>query len=377
MDWAQLRCEFPSASSIVHMNHAGLAPMPLSVARAIRDFAAQALDFDAGTSARWETRREAVRAAAAQLVRAKTSQVAFVANTATGLSLIATGLEWQAGDNVVGVADEYPSNVYPWWGARRWGVETRLVPRRNLRFGVDDIAAAVDRRTRVVTVSAVDWQSGFRADLAVLAQFCRERDLILCVDAIQAVGAMQVDFAGLELDCIAAGGHKWLLAPEGCGVLVVSERLLERMHPVLLGWNSMRDPNRYLPYRFDLRDDAARFEPGTAPHLGIHALGAAIELLLAVGSAAIEARILDRTKCLAEGLRSRGAVVRSPWEPHERSGILTVELGDAAGLQAALRDAGVIARVRLGGVRLAPHAYASDADIAAVLAAVDDYRRRS
>src|SRR5215475_10757035 len=238
MDWTRWREEFPSATRLVHMNHAGISPLPRCVAAAICKFADEGLLLDRAVYQRWEERAEAVRATTARLIGARPREIAFVRNTSEGLSLVAAGLPWQRGDNVVTVADEYPSNVYPWFGLRRWGVETRLLTRPQLRFGAADVEALIDRRTRVVAVSAVDWQSGFRVDLASLAELCRPRDILLVVDGIQAVGALRTDVAPCGVDVLAAGGHKWMLAPEGCGILFISERVIERIHPVVLGWKS-------------------------------------------------------------------------------------------------------------------------------------------
>ncbi len=376
MNWAQWRDEFPSAARAVHMNHAGISPLPRRVAAAIGDFAEDGLRLDGPTYRRWEARAAAVRAAAARLIGARAEEIAFIRSTSEGISLIASGLPWQAGDNVVALADEYPSNIYPWFGLRRFGVETRLVARRARRFGVDEVAAAVDGRTRVVAVSAVDWQSGFRADLGALAEFCHARDALLVVDAIQAVGAVRVDVAGCGIDVLAAGGHKWLIAPEGCGMLFVAERVVERIEPLVLGWKSVDRGEPYLPYRFELRRDAGRFEPGSAAHLGIHALGAALDLLLDIGPAAIEARVLELTDRLADALNRCGAAILSPRAPAERSAILTFALGDTAALYAAFTAAGISVRPRLGGIRLAPHFYNDADDIARVLDVVKAFGER-
>jgi selenocysteine lyase/cysteine desulfurase len=356
------------------MNHAGLSPVSRRVASAIHAFADEAVVVDRPTYLRWEARVEAVRATIARLIGGRAHELAFVRNTAEGLSLIAAGLSWAAGDNVVGIADEYPSNVYPWFGLRRLGVETRLVPRPALRFGVDEVAALCDGRTRVVAVSAVDWQSGFRADLGALGAFCRERGILFVVDGIQAVGGVRIDVERCAIDALAAGGHKWLLAPEGCGLLYVSDRVIDRLHPVVLGWKSVTDPDRYLPYHFDLRADAGKFEAGTAQHLSIHALGAAIDLLLEVGVDAIEARVLELTDRLAHGLTELGAQILSPRSPAERSAILTFTLGDdIPALHRAFTEAGIVCRQRLGGVRLAPHFYNDGTDVARVLAAAHEF----
>jgi selenocysteine lyase/cysteine desulfurase len=377
MDWRQWREEFPSATRQVHMNHAGIAPLPRRVAAAIRLFADQALLLDRTVYQGWEARAEEVRAAAARLIGAHAHEIAFVRSTSEGLSLVASGLAWQAGDNVVAVADEYPSNVYPWFGLRRFGVETRLLARPQRRFGAADVAALIDRRTRVLAVSAVDWQSGFRVDLAQLSELCRARGVLVVVDGIQAVGALRIDVAACGIDVLAAGGHKWLLAPEGCGIVFVSDRIIERIDPVVLGWKSVDNAGVYLPYHFDLRGDAARLEPGSAPHLGIHALGAAIDLLFEVGPAAIETRVLENTDQLADGLRRLGATILSPRAAAERSAILTFALGDTPALHRALTDAGIIVRERLGGIRLAPHFYNDAGDAARVLDVVRAVRAQS
>ncbi|MGD9762588.1 MAG: aminotransferase class V-fold PLP-dependent enzyme [Candidatus Binatia bacterium] len=375
-DWQRWRAEFPSTADQVHMNHAGLAPLPLRAAAAIRAFADQALRVNGSIYRGWEERAETVRASAARLIGAAPGEIAFVKNTAEGLSLIAAGLTWRAGDNVVAIADEYPSNVYPWLGLGRLGVETRLAARSGVCFGVEEVAAHVDSRTRVVAVSAVDWLSGFRADLSAVGAFCRDRDILFVVDGIQAVGGMCVDVDRAGIDCMAVGGHKWLLAPEGCGFLFVSARVLDRLHPVLLGWKSVIDADAYLPYHLTLRDDAARFEPGTQMHLGIAALGASIDLLLEVGPHAVEARILSHTDALAADLRALGATILSPRGAAERSGILTFALGDTDALYASLLRHGVNVRRRLGGIRLSPHFYTDESDIARVLDAVRAARAR-
>ena len=189
------------------MNHAGLSPLPERVAEAVRSFAEEALQLAPGTSARWERRAEDAREGFARLIGARPSEVAFARNTSDGLSLVAFGLDWRDGDNVVALEDEYPSNVYPWWALRRFGVATRMVPRPQSRFCVDDIRPWIDGRTRVLAVSAVDWQTGFRADLATLAALCRERGVLLVVDGIQAVGALRIDVRAEGIDCLAVGGH--------------------------------------------------------------------------------------------------------------------------------------------------------------------------
>jgi len=371
MDWNAWRREFPITERLVHLNHAGVSPVSRRVAAAVQSFANDALVLDADIQRRWSERAEEVRAAFARLVGARTDEIAFVKNTSEGLSLVAAGLDWQQGDNVIAVDGEYPSNIYPWFALRRYGVETRLVKPVRGRVRADDVRALIDGRTRLVSVSFVDWSSGGRTDLGAIGTLCHERGLLFCVDGIQGVGAVPLEVEREGIDCVAVGGHKWLLAPEGCGCLYVSRRVVDRLHSVLHGWKSVRDADTYLPYHFDPRPDAAKFEPGSPSILSVYALGAAIDLIHEVGPQAIAARLLALHDRLAEGLRRRGAEIVSPWGPGERSGIVVFRLGpDPEALRGALVERGFIVRVRNNGIRIAPHFYINEDDVDRLLSAL-------
>lgn len=363
MNWDQWRSELALDPEIVHFNHAGVSPISRRVADTINRFAADAARFTPDRMREWYWRAEEVRDRFARLIGAHGDEIAFVKNTSEGISLVAAGLPWRTGDNVLALDGEYPANVYPWWGLRRWGVETRMLTNRG-PVTVDQLRALADDRTRVVAVSFVDWSGGGRTDLAAIGEWCRSRDILLCVDGIQGVGALQLDVEGSGIDCLAVGGHKWLLAPEGCGCLYVSRRVVDRIDSLLLGWKSVSDADNYLPYHFELRRDAAKFEPGTAAILGTVALGSAIDLLLEIGVAQVEARLRELTDRLAEGVRALGGEVLSPWEPQQRSGIVIVRTGeDPTQLYDRLVKAGFILRMRGGGIRVAPHFYTSNENI--------------
>ncbi len=374
MDWNQWRSEFPITQHVTHFNHAGVSPVSRRVAAAVTAFITEATLIDAAAQRRWEQRTEAVRGAFARLVGARADEIAFVKNTSEGLSLVAAGIDWRAGDNVIAVDGEYPSNVYPWFGLRRWEVETRMVRPVQGRVRAADVAALIDARTRLVSVSFVDWNSGGRTDLRPLGELCRRHGILFCVDGIQGVGAIPLDVECEHIDCLAVGGHKWLLAPEGCGCLFVSRRVMDRVHSVLHGWKSVRDAETYLPYHFDPRPDAAQFEPGSPSVLSTYALGAAIDLLLEIGTEAVRQRLYDLTDRLAAGLRPRGAEVVSPWAHDERSGIVVFRLGDPQRLWAELNRQGFVVRMRGGGIRIAPHFYNNEDDIDRLLAALDRLR---
>ena len=376
MQFDEWRNEFPIVRRGVHFNHAGVSPVSRRVATAVTTFIEEATVFDATIERRWAARSQAVRAAFACLIGAQPDEIAFVKNTSEGLSLVAAGLDWRPADNVIAVDGEYPSNIYPWFSLRRWGVETRLVRPHRGRVHVDEVMALMDEHTRVAAVSFVDWNTGGRTELRPLGELCRRRGVLFCVDGIQGVGAIPLDVERDRIDCLAVGGHKWLLAPEGCGCLFISRRVVDRLQSVLHGWKSVRNPEIYLPYHFEPRPDAAKFEPGSPSMLGVHALGAAIDLLLEVGPQNIEARLMELTDRLAAGLRTRGAEIVSPWGAGERSGIVVFRLGsDPDALCAELLRRGFIVRVRSAGIRVAPHFYNNEGDIDRLLTALDQQRQ--
>ncbi len=369
LDRSAWRDEFPSAARCTHFDHAGVAPVSQRVVGAVERFVADARDFGRLHYPAWERRAEEVRAAAAGLIGAAADEVAFVGGTSDGLSLVAGGVEWRRGDSVVVVADEFPSNVYPWWALRRLGVEVRTALVTEGRLTVDAVARLIDKSTRVLSVSAVDFATGQRRPLGAIGALCRGRGILFCVDGIQALGAVTVDVKRDAIDCLAADGHKWLCAPEGTGVLYVSSAWTERLSPQRVGWKSVKDHSRFLPYHFELKSDARRFECGSLNMLGIHALGAAVDLLLEVGMDEIERRVLRNTRLLREELTRCQCEILSPGHEAELSGITTARVHeDPERVVTRLRAAGVVASARGGGVRFSPHFYNDADDVARCVA---------
>src|SRR6185436_4107411 len=233
--------EFPVTRECAYMNHAGNGPLPR---RGVERMAALAGLVSRSGDRRWLERNaemDRVRGLAARLLGARHShEIAFAENTSSALSLIASGLDWQSGDNIVSAAQEFPSNVYPWMQLAERGVELRQVPERDGRIDPDELLAALDERTRMVALSSVQYASGFRSDLARIGAACRERGILFVVDAIQSLGALAHDVERECVDVCAASCHKWLLAPEGIGLLYVSDRVIEKIRPIRSGWRSMR-----------------------------------------------------------------------------------------------------------------------------------------
>ena len=214
------RKEFPITQEWVFLNHAAVAPLCQRARDRICEWADDMAANGDVHEAKWWAEVESVRRTAADLIGAHYGEIALLKNTSEGLALVAEGFPWQQGDNVVIAEGEYPSNVYPWLHLRDKGVEVKTVPCREARIEIDDIASMIDERTRMLSISHVQFGTGFRSDLTALGTLCRERGIDFCVDAIQGLGVFPIDVKAMKIDYLAADGHKWLLAPEGSALFL-------------------------------------------------------------------------------------------------------------------------------------------------------------
>ena len=300
----------------------------------------------------------------ARLIGADASEVAFVANTSDGVSAVAQSLGWREGETVLVPRPDFPTNIYPWMHLERWGVRVRFYERREGRFDVSDVESALVPGTRLLTVSSVDFASGFACDLEALGAFCREKGLLFFVDAIQGLGALPLDVRRCGIHFLAAGGHKWLLSAMGCGLLFVAKTAQDGLVPDRVGWRSVKDEMDFDALHLDLKPDATRFEAGSLNLPGITALGASVGLLLEAGSDGIRERILALNNRFCQGLEERGLRVVTPMAPGERSGILCFEPpGDPDALWRFFAENRVSVSLRRGVIRLAPHFYNHAGDV--------------
>lgn len=353
------RDEFPIQKRWAFLNHAAVAPLPRRTRDAVVAWADDMLANGGANNSHWWQRVEEIRGLAARLIGAKAAEVAFIPNTSAGLSYIAEGFPWNPGDNVVIAQGEYPSNVYPWLHLERRGVETRILPLIGGRITPRQVADAIDSRTRLFSVSFVQYSTGFRCDLAAMVECCHASGVDVCVDAIQGLGAIPLDVSALGIDYLVADGHKWLLGPEGAGIFFIRQELLEKIQPTSVGWKSVVGADDFSTIDFRLKPSAARFEPGTFSTGGIVALGASLELLAEVTIADISERVLALTGELIRRLERAGAEIHSPLGNQERSGIVSFALPGTSptAFARACRDRGVILAVRDGRLRASPHFY--------------------
>jgi selenocysteine lyase/cysteine desulfurase len=369
--------EFPSKKSSIQFNHAAICPLPTRAAAALGAYARNLAERGGLDWRDWPAKADEVRGLAARLVGADervggASSISIVPNTTWGLDVVAQGFDFSAGDRVVTTASEFPANLAPWVALEKKGVTVRRIPTQDGAFAAEDVIAACDGATRLVSVSLVAFHTGFRAPVEALGAFCRGRGIVFGLDGIQGVGAQRVDVAGWNVDFLSADGHKWMLGPEGCGVLFTTPELRARLAPPP-GWANLKrahGADYHVPGNPEYLAGGARFEPGALPTPGLYAIAASLKLLLEIGLPEVERRIARTLEILIAGLPRLGfEPVLFGGPPH--SGILAARPPagkDARYFQKRLADANVVVSAREGFLRFSPHVGNDEAEAERVLA---------
>jgi len=355
----RIRKHFPVTKHLVYLNHAAVCPIPALVAKEMKRQIDEQLRYGGRVEDRWEKRAELARNEAARLLGASSSEIAFVTNTTQGLNFFARGLRWRSGDNVVLPRVEFPANVYPWLSLESKGVSIKFVKEREGRILTEDIEKAIDSRTRVVAISFVEFSSGFRNDLEEIATICRSKGVYLVVDGIQGLGALKLDVKRAKIDALSAGGHKWLLAPQGTGIFYLRKELLDEIEHPMPGWMSVVNWQNYYDFDFTLFKNSRRYESAQKNLIGLCGLYGALSLINRLGIESIQARIIELTDYLCMKLMERGYRIFSPRGEKEKSGIVSFypKRLEAERIWAALRRKGFITSARQGRIRVSPHFY--------------------
>ena len=372
-DEALRQQEFPVTRDKIFLGHAGVCPLPRCVSAAVSDYVREAGTGDQEHFI-WPGVIEDGRKLGAQLLHCQPEEVAFVGPTSLSLSLIASGLKFRKGDNILIYFDDYPSNVYPWLALAERGVEVRLMNTRGLgQIRPQDVMGQVDENTKLVALASCHFISGHRLDINAIGKYLRARGILFCLDAIQTLGAFPTTVE--YVDMLAADAHKWLLGPCGAGLLYVRREVQAQLTPQIYGWHNVRCPDYVAQETITFRNDARKYEAGTHNLLGVVGLMAAMKMLLEIGVDNIARELRRKREFLVPALQSRGfSVLNSEATPESGGGITSFfQPGkDLAVLHAKLSAANILTSLRTDRagqkyIRLSPHFYNTDAELQRVV----------
>ena len=363
----ELRSLFPITGRSIYLNHAAVSPLPTPTFEAIEGQLKDVRDNGSSHYQSWLAVKNSARTLLANFLGARPEQIAFMRNTSDSLSTVANGLKWKRGDNIVTFEHEFPANIYPWLRLRdAFGVEVRLCREQEGRVDTDELESLVDEHTKLISISQVQYASGFRSNLERLATVARKHDALFVVDAIQSLGVLPIDVEGEMVDVAAGASHKWLLGPEGVGYLYLSDRARERIEPTLVGWVSVGEPEDYYNFNQEWNSGTLAWETGTGAASLIHGLEASLKLLHQVGVAEIATYLEELTDYLCERVEQKGYLLVSSRTPSEKSQIVCIQHSadiSAMKLYGILRSKNIITAPRGDRLRIAPHMYNSFEEI--------------
>ena len=370
-----IRSLFPAAEEYAYLNSAAVSPIPTTAIEAVNwqlnDVAANGTRHFAA----WVATKDRCRAALAQMLKVRSEQVAFLRNTSDGLASIANGIAWESGDNIVSFEREFPANFYAWRRIRdEFGVELRLCPERNGRIDLAELVALIDSNTKVVAISAVQFASGYSADLELIGRAARAVDALFCVDIIQGLGQMPFDLPAQYVDAACGASHKWLCAPEGCGYIYLSDRARDRVQPTLVGWISVEEPWDFEDRDQNFKPTALAWESGTGPASLFYGLEQSLKLLTETGAENIQNYLIGLSDHLSDSIAGKNYDVISSRSPSEKSAIVCIKSREGIPsnkIAAELEAAGIIVSPRGDRLRIAPHFYNNVGDIERLVEALN------
>lgn len=370
-------CEqFPNPDSGLYLNHAAISPWPICATQAVTRFAEENSIRGPALYRHWIERETALRKQLANITGAESEQdIALLKNTTEGISVVAWGLDWHEGDNIVIPVGEFPSNRLPWLAQVERGVTVREVDIRQAENAEEALLKAMDDRTRLLSVSAVQWNDGFRLDLARLGPACRAKGVLFFVDAIQQLGALPINVEQCQIDFLAADAHKWMLGPEGIAVFYCHERARPMLRLNQRGWHMADNPWNFNVPEPQPSHGARRFEAGSPNTLGQVAMHASLELLLQVGMEQVADRVLKNSEFLIRELSGISEIgISSRVSQRRMSGTVSFQHRGLSSrkLHARLMDAGITTAIRGESVRLSPHFYQDEGDLGRLI----DYLKR-
>lgn len=378
MNYKTINEEFPIKEGLIYLNHAGVSPWPIRATRAVQDFAEENMTQGSLNYLKWIEVETSLRQKAQRLINAPSiSDIALLKNTSEALSVVAYGLDWKDGDNVVSSNQEFPSNRIVWESLSKKGVELRTADLMSTGAPEDALFSLVDDRTRLLAISSVQFSTGLRMDLDLIGEFCKERDILFCVDAIQSLGAVQFDVHKIQADFIMADGHKWMFGPEGMALFYSSPEARDRLDLKQYGWHMVEAAGDFDLKEWEIAKTARRFECGSPNMVGIYALNSSLSLLLEHGMKQVEDEVTKRSEYLFDKVRSEpGLELVTSTAAGRYAGIVTFRRKgiDNKELYDHLISRNVVCASRAGGIRLSPHFYTPYEHLDRVIEMVREYK---
>jgi len=359
-----MRKEFPVTSKYAYFDHAAVGPLPTRAVEAVNRVTEEKCEGDLHWGS-WEDTAEALRDSIATLIGASVEEVALVHSTSEGIAIVANGLSYGKGCNIVTCDMEFMSNLYPWQAlAKRHGLELRIVRNRDGVLRMEDFSSAIDAKTRIVAVSHVQYANGFRINLGELSKIAHENGAYVVTDAVQSVGQMPVAVSKLGVDFLATSGYKWLLSPISTGFLYVRQELFEELWPTIVGYRSDESSHEFSFKEFQPAHTARRYEGGQLNFPGFAGMKESLALLREIGVDAIQARIISLVDRMVDGLKRNTKVqVKSCLDESCRSGIVNLACRDPESVAKRLLQSGIVVSVRAGGLRISPHFYNTENEV--------------
>jgi selenocysteine lyase/cysteine desulfurase len=362
-----IRSLFPATQKYAYLNSAAVGPMPTPAVEAVLSQLKDVSENGTVNFTDWIATKQRARASVAGMLNVRAEQIAFMRNTSDGFASVAGGLKWQKGDNIVSFAREFPANFYPWRRIRdAFGVELRLCPERNASIDLDEFCALIDENTKLVSISAVQYGSGFCADLERIGQAARKVDALFAVDIIQGFGARVYDLPAQLVDIASGASHKWLCSPEGGGILYLSDRARERVEPTFVGWISVEVPWNFEDLEQPFKQNALAWESGTGGSSLFYGLEQSLKLLTETGVEKIENYLEELTDYLCELLAGKNYEIVSSRAKGEKSQIVCIKSTNGltpSEIDERLQKENIVVSPRGDRIRVAPHFFNNKEDI--------------
>ncbi|MBS4034446.1 MAG: aminotransferase class V-fold PLP-dependent enzyme [Ignavibacterium sp.] len=371
----EIRNYFPFLKNgITYLNHASTGPMCKPVIDKINEILLERSESKPDEYQNFLAAAEETKELLARYLNINKDRFAFTDNTSNGLNILAQGVNFEKGDNILLNDIEFPSNVYPFLNLKSKGVDVRFVKSADGIVTCEDIISATDDNTKLISVSYVQFLSGYRIDIEKLGKFCKSKNIIFSVDAIQGLGAFQLDIQKCNIDFLSCGVQKWLLGLQGMAFIYISKELQEKINPIFIGWLSVENAWDLLNFELRLKNSASVFQTGTVNTLGIYVLNTVLNTFKSYGYKNIENNVIDNTLLLRNRLSSAGIrLYPAELEESNFSGIVSFRHTDPEGLFRWLSERKIIVSLREGIIRLSPHFYNSESDFEILVEAIRNY----